>query len=90
MGLYLRETRLLSISASWFVALLSGEVDRIVSELYKRENLSDYCRIPQTWCGLTSVSSMLSIVTQSMGSICSRHKHYHEADAEEDAQVRYG
>ncbi|RVW52275.1 Guanine nucleotide-binding protein alpha-1 subunit [Vitis vinifera] len=30
---------------------------------------------------------MLSIVIERMGSICSRHKHYHEADAEENAQA---
>lgn len=58
-----------------------------MSEFYKRENLSDYCRIPYTWCGLISIYSMLSIVIERMGSICSRHKHYHEADAEENAQA---
>ncbi|KAF8406808.1 hypothetical protein HHK36_005929 [Tetracentron sinense] len=40
-----------------------------------------------TWCSLTSITPMLSAVIASMGSLCSRHQHYSEADAEENAQA---
>jgi guanine nucleotide-binding protein G(t) subunit alpha 3 len=36
---------------------------------------------------LDAASSMLSIVIENMGLLCSRNRHYNGADTEENAQV---
>lgn len=41
----------------------------------------------EKWLSLIIASSMLSVLIQNMGLLCSRNRHYNEADAEENAQV---
>lgn len=41
----------------------------------------------ETWLSLITASSMLSILRENMGLLCSRNRHYNEADAEENIQV---
>ena len=66
-----------------------GQLGQIMSECI---SLGNWRRLEDSfdfWPSLTGASSMLSIVVETMGLLCSRNRHYNGADTEENAHVSY-